>query len=204
MTTSDPQILTVGHSNHPADTLTSMLRGQDVTAVADVRSVPYSRYTPQFNSDLLRDCLWTHRIRYVFLGRELGARSNDPTCYVNGRVQYERLARTDLFRSGIRRVLKGAKTERIALLCAEKEPLECHRAVLIAQVLAEHGHEVGHILDGGLLESHSEAMLRLLDKFKLPRADLLRSTDEIIRVAVARQGERIAYVDPTLATAAGG
>lgn len=204
MTISQPQIMTVGHSNHPADTLMSMLRGQAVTAVADVRSVPYSRHTPQFNSDVLKDCLWTHSIRYVFLGRELGARSNDPTCYVGGRVRYERLAGTDLFRSGIKRVLKGAETERIALLCAEKEPLECHRAVLIAQVLAEQGFEVGHILDGGFIESHHETMIRLLDNFKLPHADLLRSTDEMIRVALARQEERIAYVDSTLVAAAEG
>ena len=179
-----------------------MLRDQGVTAVADVRSVPYSRHTPQFNGDVLKNLLGTDSIKYVFLGRELGARSNDPTCYVNGRVQYSRLARTELFRSGITRVLRGARLERVALLCAEKEPLECHRAVLIARVLAEMGQAVAHILEGGILESHSETMLRLLDTLKLPHADLLRSTEEMIQVALARQEERIAFVDSTLAAAA--
>lgn len=202
MTTSASTILTVGHSTYEADTLLSMLRDQGVTAVADVRSVPYSRHTPQFNGDVLKNLLGAHSVKYVFLGRELGARSNDPTCYVNGRVQYSRLACTELFRSGITRVLKGARLERVALLCAEKEPLECHRAVLIARVLAEMGQEVAHILEGGILEPHSEAMLRLLDTLRLPHADLLRSTEEMIQVALARQEERIAFVDSTLAAAA--
>lgn len=204
MTTADSRILTIGHSNHTIDDFMSLLRQHSITAVADVRSAPYSRFTPQFNREALKRTLGKFGIKYVFLGRELGARSDDPKCYENGRVQYARLARTETFCRGIERVLKGAKIECIVLMCTEKDPLECHRTVLVARDLTERGVVVGHILSSGLVESHGEAMRRLLDKLNLPHADLLRSTEEVINVALARQEERIAYVDSTFVAGAEG
>ena len=91
-------------------------RQHGVTALADVRSAPYSRFNPQFNKDALVRELKVHGIKYVFLGRELGARTDDRSCYENGRVQYRRLALTELFRDGIERVLTGASKHRIALV----------------------------------------------------------------------------------------
>jgi uncharacterized protein (DUF488 family) len=88
------EVLTIGHSTHPIETFLGLLHQHGVTAVADVRSAPYSRFNPQFNKDALEHDLKEHGIRYVFLGRELGARSDDPSCYDKGRVQYGRLART--------------------------------------------------------------------------------------------------------------
>jgi uncharacterized protein (DUF488 family) len=199
MTTSKLRVLTVGHSNHRLETFVALLRQHSVTAVADVRSAPYSRFTPHFNREALQRGLKDHGIRYVFLGRELGARSDDRSCYENGRVQYARLALTEAFRNGIDRVLRGAGEQRIALMCAEKEPLECHRTLLVARALDERGVAVDHILPDGVVESHSEAMFRLLDVLGLPRRDLFHSTEELIKDALARQEERIAYVDKALA-----
>jgi uncharacterized protein (DUF488 family) len=202
MTANKRHVLTIGHSNHSLDAFVSLLQQHSVTAVADVRSAPYSRFTPHFNKEALQRALKDHRIRYVFLGRELGARSEDRSCYENGRVLYARLALTDVFRSGIDRVLHGAGEQRIALMCAEKEPLDCHRTLLIARALEEHGAAVDHILPDGGIESHGEAMLRLLDLLGLPRRDLFHSTEELIKDALARQEERIAYVDKALAAEA--
>ena len=187
-------VLTIGHSSHPLDTFVALLRRHGVTAVADVRSVPYSRFHAQFRRKSLEEELTARGVRYVFLGRELGARSEDRSCYEGGRVVYGRLARTRLFGKGIERVLQGAKEYRIALMCAEREPLECHRAILIGQHLAERGVAVKHILADGALEPHEETMNRLLDSLKLPRDDLLQSKPELIREALRVQGDRIAYV----------
>lgn len=131
-----PNVLTIGHSNHPIERFIGLLKQDGVTAVADVRSAPFSRHNPQFNKDSLQQSLSEAGIAYIFLGKELGARSNDRSCYEDGRVQYERLARTDLFLDGIERVRKGAEQYRIALMCAEKEPLECHRTLLVAALRA--------------------------------------------------------------------
>jgi uncharacterized protein (DUF488 family) len=117
--TGQPEIFTVGHSTHPIDHFIELLHRNGVTAIADVRSQPFSRYAPQFNRAELTASLQRNGIKYVFLGRELGARSNDPSCYVDGRVQYSRLARTDDFKAGIARVINGARNERIALMCTE-------------------------------------------------------------------------------------
>jgi len=197
-------VFTIGHSTHPLDALVSLLKQHTVTALADVRSAPFSRFNPQFNKDALTRDLKAHGIKYVFLGRELGARSDDPTCYENGRVQYGRLARTEQFKQGVERVMKGAEEHRIALMCAEKEPLECHRTLLVARALDEQGVEVVHILGDGRVESHRGAMERLLDLTGLPHEDLFRSRADLIAEALARQEEKVAYVDEKLAAEAEG
>src|SRR4051794_8116259 len=99
--------MTIGHSTHSAARFVELLRQHHVTAVADVRSSPYSRHVPQFNRETLRSMLRENEIHYVFLGKELGARSTDPSCYVDGRVQYGRLATTSEFMEGIARILAG-------------------------------------------------------------------------------------------------
>jgi uncharacterized protein (DUF488 family) len=197
-----PQVLTIGHSTHSLDEFVSLLQRNDVTALADVRSMPFSRFMPHFNRRELRRALVERDLSYAFLGRELGARSEDQSCYVEGRVQYRLLARTELFRTGIDRVLKGAATERIALMCAEKDPLDCHRTLLVARALVEEGIDVGHILHDGRLEGHVDAMTRLMEKFGLMQASLFRSPDELVEEAISRQEHRIAYVDSNLVTAA--
>ena len=198
MITVQHSVLTIGYSMHSLETFMAVLRKHGVTALADVRSVPFSRVNPQFNKESLKRNLKVYGIKYVFLGRELGARSHDDSCYENGRVQYARLARTDLFRSGIERVIRGTNDYHIALMCAEKEPLECHRTLLVGRALAERGVIVEHILFDGRLEPHEATMERLLDVFGLPYQDLLRSKAELIAEALARQEERVAYVDEKL------
>lgn len=193
MSEQSGQVLTIGHSTHPVEIFVKLLHQHGVTAVADVRSMPYSRANPQFNRETLESSLKQGGIAYVFLGLELGARSDDPSCYEKGRVQYDRLARTDLFREGLERVLKGAQSFRVALMCAEKEPLECHRTLLVSRALASQGVSVSHILADGCIEPHAVAMKRLIGLVGLPNTDLFRSNDELIEAACAIQEERIAY-----------
>ena len=195
-----PTILTVGHSTHPIDVFIDLLFRHRVNAISDVRSTPFSRVNPQFNRDNLQASLQDRGIAYVFLGRELGARSQDPACYVSGRVQYDLLAQTDLFRAGLQRVHEGMKTYRIALMCAERDPLQCHRGILIARQLEASGVRVQHITDDGTLESHTDALRRLLRQLRLSEHDLFRSAEELINDAYRIQAERIAYTTPTTAT----
>lgn len=198
MNASQYPVFTIGHSTHSIEFLIDLLQRHDVTAVADVRSVPYSRFNPQFNQNDLERALAAHHIKYVFLGKELGARSEDPSCYENGRVQYGRLVQTECFRNGIERVIEGTRKYRIALMCAEKEPLECHRTILVSRALVERGIPVEHILPDGRREPHWITMQRLLDAVGLPSYDFFRPQHELIDEALARQEERIAYVDGRL------
>jgi uncharacterized protein (DUF488 family) len=197
-------VLTIGHSTHSLEAFVALLKQHGVIALADVRSTPFSRFNPQFNKGSLEGSLRIYGIKYAYLGLELGARSGDRSCYENGRVQYARLARTELFRSGLDRVMRGAREYRIALMCAEKEPLDCHRTLLVARALDERGASVAHILANGGLEAHRDAMERLLDVAGLPHEDLFRSRQRLIALALAWQEEKVAYVDEKLASEASG
>lgn len=195
MVVTNNSVFTIGHSNHPIDAFIALLRQHGITALGDVRSSPFSRFHPQFNKENLERSVKASGIRYVFLGKELGARSEDRTCYENGRVQYSRLARTELFKKGIERVISGAQDFRVALMCAEKEPLECHRTLLVGRSLAELGVDVQHIHADGHLETYGDAMKRLLDLVGLPRDDFFRSQEDLMADAMSRQESRIAYAD---------
>jgi len=189
----DDAIYTIGHSTHSIERFLELLKAHFVTALGDVRSHPYSRVNPQFNRELLKEALQTIRIKYVFLGKELGARSEDKSCYRNGQVQYDLLSKTDLFNKGIQRIKDGARSYRIALMCAEKEPLECHRTILVSRRLWEDEMRVRHILEDGRVEDHDQTLRRLLSKLKMSEKDMFRSTAEITNEAYARQGNEIAY-----------
>ncbi len=194
------KILTIGASTMSVERLIELLKQHSVTAVADVRSVPASRFTPQFNEKPLHASLASSGIRYVFLGRELGARSSRPECYVNGVVQYERLAQTPEFEKGVQRVLDGASRERVVLLCTEHDPLDCHRTILVSRVLVERGAEIDHIHTGGEIESHDNAMLRLQRKFHLDQPQLW-SDEDPLDAALRKQEQQIAYVKTEAASA---
>jgi uncharacterized protein (DUF488 family) len=187
-------VFTIGHSTHNQGHFIDLLRQHGITALCDVRSKPYSRANPQFNREELEQALPSHEIAYRFLGKELGARSKDPTCYEGGKVQYTRLAQTELFKQGLKRVLSGMKENfQIALMCAEKEPLECHRTILVARHLAALGVHIEHIHANGHLESHDAALTRLARILNVPEHDMFHSREELLADAYRRQEERIAY-----------
>lgn len=191
------EVLTIGHSNHTIEEFLKLLHAHHVSAVADVRSVPRSRLHPQFNQKILATALRKQGIVYSFLGSELGGRPKNKSCYENGQVQYRRVGNTEEFRNGIQRVLAGAQEYRIAVMCAEREPLECHRhrGLLVSPELERAGVSVIHIHADASMESHRHAMDRLLELFGLAEEDLFRSRLDLIEEACVRQQERVAYAE---------
>ena len=189
-------ILTIGHSNHSWEAFADLLNQHCVDTLADVRSVPASRFNPQFNRSSLSASLHDVGIGYVFRGGELGGRPQDAACYENGRVRYDRMAETGTFRRGLALVKADAANHRVVLMCAEKDPLDCHRTLLVARALATDGVDVLHVLSDGTVETHDQAMDRLLASYDLEtEGDLFTSRDELIAQAVERQTERVGYVD---------
>ncbi len=187
-------VFTIGHSTHTQEGFIQLLEGHRITAVCDVRSKPYSRVNPQFNRENLTKALALRGIEYRFLGKELGARSEDPSCYEGDKVRYAKLANTQLFKDGLKRVLRGLKEDfQIALMCAEKEPLDCHRTILIAPQLMALGIAVQHIHADGHLEQHDATSLRLARLLDLHESHMFSSQEELIADAYRLQEERIAY-----------
>ncbi len=186
-------LYTIGHSNHPIEGFLTLLRQHGVTALADVRSHPYSRHVPHFSHDELKASLKMAGIAYSFLGKELGARTPNRACYRQGKVQYELLAKEPLFLEGLERVHRGMQKYTIALICSEKDPLECHRAILVARHLYENGTHVAHILSNGSLLGHGDLEKRMLELHKLPERSLIDQKEELLQEAYLLQGGRIAY-----------
>ena len=187
------EVFTIGHSTKAIADFLGVLQKHSIDAVADVRSAPYSRHNPQFNREALQSALKEAKMKYVFLGKELGARSDEDCCYVNDKVSYSRLAQSDLFQSGIARVLEGASKHRVALMCAEKDPLDCHRTILVARELLKHGALVSHIHSDSTLEDHAASMSRLVARLGLSEGDMFRSHESTLEEAYELQGDAIAY-----------
>ncbi len=189
------RIFSIGHSTLSLELFVALLRQQNIDTVCDVRSQPYSRVSPHFSQEVIQQELKRHGMMYVFLGYELGARSNDPSLYEKGKVSYARLANSDLFMRGLQKIQDLALSHFVTMMCAEREPLACHRTILISRYLRANGYQVAHILGMGVLETHDDTMNRLLHTLGLQEADMFKSHDEILAEAYTIQGERIAY-DP--------
>ncbi len=187
------KLFTIGHSVHSVEHFMELLQTHGITALCDVRSSPYSRFTPQFNRESLKDEVAKHRIAYLYMGAELGPRSADPTCYENGKVQYKRLAAKEIFQQGLGRLRKGMATYRIALMCAEKDPLTCHRMLLICRNLRGNDIVIQHILEDGSLEDNRDTEMRLMKQLKIDPADLFSTEADQIQRAYDLQGEKVAY-----------
>src|SRR5579859_1745870 len=161
MTGPPKHLLTIGHSNHEWPQFLALLQRHTVSAVADVRSQPTS-WLAHFEGTALAGSLRGAGIEYVFLGRELGARRNEPECYDGARADYERITQLPAFQRGLARLRRGLDEHRICLLCAEKEPLDCHRAILVCRYLRGADVAIQHILADGTLEDHAVTERRLL------------------------------------------
>ena len=186
-------VFTVGHSDHTWTHFVQLLIAHRVDALVDVRSNPYSRKNPHFNRERMHEGLLSLKIHYLFFGDELGARRIEPECYVRGKARYELIARTLAFQSGLARLRRGIPKYRIALMCAERDPLTCHRTILICRHLKAPGLCINHILPDGDIESHEQSERRLLQMTGLANRDLFHSKAETIADAYDIQAERIAY-----------
>jgi uncharacterized protein (DUF488 family) len=191
------ELFTVGHSNHSLDYFLELLLAHQVSAVADVRSIPYSKYSPQFNKDVLESALRDANIDYMFLGGELGASRSEDSCYIDGQAKYDRIARLPTFRSGLEKVLQGIEHYRVALMCSESDPITCHRTILVCRELKRicPGLEITHILGDGTREQQDMLEERLVNLHKL-QPELfgdLTSMSGLIEKAYDLQAGKIAY-----------
>jgi uncharacterized protein (DUF488 family) len=149
-------LLTIGHSNHSIEEFLALLRAHNVQGIADVRSWPASRYVSWFDRRPLAAALEGAGVQYTFLGRELGGRPEDEGMYdEDGRVRYDTVAHSNTFVRGLERLRSGIEVLRVAMMCAEENPEHCHRRLLVARVLLEHGVHVLHIRGDGRLQPES-------------------------------------------------
>jgi uncharacterized protein (DUF488 family) len=177
------RLFTIGHSNHPLERFLDLLDLHHITAVADVRSSPYSRHNPQFNREPLQQSLKRAGVTYVYLGAELGARCAGPACVQDGKVRFSLVARTWNFQHGLDKVRTIMNTHNLVLMCAEKDPLQCHRTMLVCRNLRKETFSIEHILTDGSIETQSVLEDRLLKLAKVEQEDLFFGREDLIERA---------------------
>lgn len=173
------KLYSIGHSSQTQEEFLALLMQHGINCIVDVRSVPASKYTPQFNQETLKWFLKSHDIQYLHFGDEFGARRTD--CLdEHGQVNFERAVKTPNFQQGVIRLMTGLKKGyQIALMCSEADPLECHRFSMVSRYFYDQGVDVQHILKDGILASHASLEKEMINqflhsrKYHLPEIDLL-------------------------------
>lgn len=177
---SSPGLFSIGHSTQSLESLVGLLKSYDIEVVVDVRTAPYSRFNPQFNRGDLEHGLRDQGLLYVFLGKELGGRPEGDEFYdPDGHALYGRMAETQEFKAGLDRLVEGGREYRVAMMCSEEDPTDCHRFLLITRVLHTQGVEVTHIRgDGNMQRTQDIASFGDWSEGKLEQPSLL---DETVR-----------------------
>jgi uncharacterized protein (DUF488 family) len=159
---------TIGHSDHSFSYFVELLKKYDIDSLIDIRSMPYSQRIPQFNKEIFSADLKSQNILYGYFGNRLGGRYTNPDLlFENGKVDYNKVKKTQNFIIGIEKIIKGIKEHhRIALMCSEKDPFDCHRFILVACVLEERGVTIKHILEDGNYVLNKDLERKLLNKYK--------------------------------------
>ena len=191
-------ILTIGHSRHSWERFTTLLAGAGVETIADIRSAPRSRFSPQFNKDAMAAALAARSVEYIFLGKELGGRPQSRELYTDGVADYEKMAASPEFRLGLERLMETAARAATWRQCAPK-PIrsKCHRCLLVGRALAAKGADVRHILASAEIVTHAEVEDRLLSLENLAEVDLLPSSrEERLAEAYRARSRRAGYRAP--------
>jgi uncharacterized protein (DUF488 family) len=154
---SRPTLYTVGHSNHSEEKFVGLLQQHQIEVLVDVRSQPFSRYSPHFNDSNLKRSLQATGIQYLFMGDLLGGRPEGDEFFDEaGYALYHRMAESPAFLAGIERLQRGAGQHRVAIMCSEEDPAVCHRHLLVTRVISGRGIDVLHIRGDGRLETEAE------------------------------------------------
>lgn len=198
-------IYTVGHSTMPVDDFIKLIKMHDIDCIVDVRSTPYSQYAPQFNQAEIIYALKKAGVAYIYMGKELGARRDDATLYdEDGRLNFEKTAASPSFKSGIDRIMQGIKKGyTIALMCTEKDPMDCHRCILVGRKINNlENCYVENILSDGSLLKQTQVEEKLLEIYHTNRDQLTitellsgkqKSEEEYLNDAYRKKAKEIAY-----------
>jgi len=196
----DKTVFTIGHSTHEIEYFIGLLNKFDINCVIDVRSSPYSSRVPQFNKPSLNSVLREQNIIYMHFEKEFGARHTKPSLLdEDGKVDFEKVRETDEFKQGVQRLKNGLdRGYKVALMCSEANPFDCHRFSMISYQLVKEGMHVKHILQNGNSVDNSELEDWLLKKYHkklLPQSTFFEAVtrDTQIEDAYRLRGKDVAF-----------
>lgn len=187
-------LYTIGCSNRTPDNFLNVLRKYNIQVIVDVRSVPYSSFTPQFNQEALRKLLIDNGMTYLSFANEFGAKRKEDTVYTNNYVDFSKVNKLDIFKNGIDRILNGLKKEYvIALMCTEYNPIDCHRFSMVSRAFSKIPNiSIIHIFDENKYVTNEELEEKMLKEFKL-QPELFETREQLIDQAYKKLENRIAF-----------
>ena len=192
-------VFTIGYAGFSPDAFVQTLHARQITVLIDVRSEPHSQYHLEYNKELIAKRLKKEHILYAHFAKEFGARQDNPAYYPNGYLDFELFAASEAFQNGVRRVVRGMEQGyRFTLMCAEKDPAQCHRAILAARAFHEAGYPVVHLLPNGETQTHEELENRLLNRYFPDRDQMTlfggcQTREEYLKDAYRRRNAEIGY-----------
>lgn len=188
-------VYSIGHSTHSIDVFANLLNKCEISALADVRSVPWSRYQTHFNKDELKSSLRDYGMDYRFYGKALGGRPDKPSLF-NGLVaNYEAMSQVESFKQGIKLIIEGSKKHKLVMMCSEHDPIDCHRCLLVGRALSEADINVKHILANGEITSQDVIEDQLLIMNNSFCDDLYAPREELLDLAYKARSMKVAYRD---------
>ena len=194
-------LYSIGHSNHSVEQFIFLLKSKGINCLVDVRSIPYSQRLSQFNRESIIKDLAQATMLYQYMGDNLGGRYTNPALLtVDGQVDYGKVMQENSFQKGLDELIELASSgKKVAFMCAEKDPFDCHRFALVSRGLVLNGQHVCHILADGRVIEQADIEKRLLQKYKgdYDQMDLFAgasSRENALSEAYALRGKDIAYV----------
>ena len=193
-------VYTIGYSGFSIDDFVTTLKKHNISLVVDVRSSPFSSYFPQYNRDSLEIFLKMHGIYYRSYPSEFGARQNDRKYYCKeGYLDFEVFSRSEPFLKGISKLCNSMEQNyTFTLLCAEKDPICCHRTILVARAFFERGYNVVHLLTNGKTITQQEINKQLIEKYYPNRDQMtffetVQDDDTLLKIAYKKQNAEIGH-----------
>ena len=185
-------IYTIGYEKSKVEDLISTLTNNSIDVVVDVRSIPYSKYYPSYNKEYFGKKLHDNNIKYLFMGDKLGAKNFSlDTVEGSNKIDYSKIRMKKTFQEGINRLHNGIKKFNICLFCSEKDPIFCHRNILICKELK--GYEVLHLYVYEETETSTDAENRLLTLHGLEQDDMFLNHNDRLEKAYELQSYKIAF-----------
>lgn len=194
------QLYTIGHSTLPEGRFIELLKHFRIAYLLDVRSTPFSRYVPQYNKDRIENTLYGSGIQYAHMGKFFGARQENKAFYnAEGYLDFERFRESAQFKAGLNNVKKGLTKYNIALMCTEKNPIDCHRAIMVTRGFALDGIQAKHILHDLTSITQEEINHQLLNRY-FPNRDQIsmfreeeKTQEDLLVLAYRKRNKEIGY-----------
>lgn len=193
------EIYTIGYSSFKIEDFIQTLKNNNITCVIDVRSNPFSEYFQDYNKDILEKKLKKENIMYRNYKKEFGARQEDPSFYPKGYLDFDLFTKSEQFNEGLLKIAKGIEMGfSFVLMCAEKDPITCHRNIMVAKAFKERGYNIKHILFDGSIESQDDIEKRMIKEYfpernQMALFDENKSDEDLIKASYNKKNEEISY-----------